>query len=103
FRAFPAFDTQLMGWYQKTNAAGTIVIGESYNATDGDLDIAYSLLLADKQWGSTGTIHYLAEATNVIAACLLTDINRTQWSVMRGDTGQSDQSTRTSDFLLEHF
>jgi len=35
-------------------------------ASDGDMDIAYSLLLAHKQWGSDGTINYLSEAKRMI-------------------------------------
>jgi endo-1,4-beta-D-glucanase Y len=37
-------------------------------ALDGDIDMTYGLLLADKQWGSDGPINYLAEALNNIAA-----------------------------------
>lgn len=103
FRAHPAYNTQLMGWYQRKTSSGAVVDGERYNATDGDLDIAYSLILADRQWGSGGAINYLAEAKNVIRAIMQADINRTYWTVMRGDTGQGDQSTRTSDYMLDHF
>ena len=40
--------------------------GHFDSATDGDLDIAYSLLLAHKQWGSNGTVNYLKEAQDMI-------------------------------------
>src|SRR5215475_209049 len=36
------------------------------SATDGDMDIAYALLLADHQWGSNGDIDYLSQARNII-------------------------------------
>ncbi len=36
------------------------------SATDGDMDIAYSLLLAHFQWGSTGAINYLDAAKKMI-------------------------------------
>src|SRR5215470_16972487 len=36
------------------------------SATDGDLDIAYALLLAHHQWGSNGNIDYLSQATKII-------------------------------------
>jgi len=36
------------------------------SATDGDLDVALALLLAHKQWGSTGTINYIQEAENLL-------------------------------------
>ena len=50
--------------------------GKSYSATDGDLDIAFGLLLADKQWGSAGAINYLAEARKVIAAIKMFEMNQ---------------------------
>ncbi len=103
FRAHPAYAPQLMGWYQRLDGAGNVVDGERWNATDGDLDIAYSLLVAHVQWGSGGAINYLQEARNVIAAIMSADINRTWWSVLRGDTGQADQDARMSDFMLDHF
>jgi len=37
------------------------------SATDGDLDIAFGLLLADAQWGSSGAIDYHQAARDVIA------------------------------------
>ncbi|GGH19501.1 glycosyl hydrolase family 8 [Paenibacillus segetis] len=36
-------------------------------AISGDLNIAYSLILAHNQWGSKGNINYLAEANNRIS------------------------------------
>lgn len=53
-----------MAWFQTkscTSAEG------ADSASDGDLDIAYPLLLADKQWGSCGAIDYAAEAQQVRA------------------------------------
>ena len=38
------------------------------SATDGDLDIAYALLLADVQWGSIGEINYRGEAERTLEA-----------------------------------
>lgn len=32
---------------------GAMQSGDADSATDGDLDIAYSLLLADQRWGSS--------------------------------------------------
>ena len=48
----------LMSWAQR------IVCGhdEESSASDGDIDIAYSLLLADAQWSSQGNINYLLKA-----------------------------------------
>jgi hypothetical protein len=43
----------LMHWY--INAAGTQVLGNG-GATDSDEDIAWSLVMADRQWGGSGTV-----------------------------------------------
>jgi len=40
--------------------------GDSDSATDGDMDIAYALILADRQWGSGGAIDYLGQAKDTI-------------------------------------
>ena len=52
----------LMAWSQDKNCKSI----DPSSATDGDMDIAYSLLLADKQWGSNGAVNYLEEAQNMI-------------------------------------
>jgi endo-1,4-beta-D-glucanase Y len=93
----------LMAWAQDSSC--TSVDGPD-SATDGDLDIAYSLLLADKQWGSGGSIDYLAQARRIISAILASDIHP-QNSILVGDWA-SDPSdschdgTRPSDFATGH-
>ena len=77
-------------------------------ATDGDLDIAQSLLLADKQWGSAGPVNYKAEALKVIAAIEAHEIAPKSFHVLMGDWASLDEpkqyyGTRTSDFMLSHF
>ncbi|WP_151735013.1 glycosyl hydrolase family 8 [Paenibacillus tengchongensis] len=92
----------LMAW--KQNSSFQNIEGED-SAADGDMDIAYSLLLAHKQWGSTGTVNYLQAATNIINAIMNSDINQTQWTIRLGDwasSGTYNTATRTSDFLLNH-
>ncbi|MGL5742777.1 MAG: glycosyl hydrolase family 8 [Legionella sp.] len=64
----------LMAWAQDKDLHD---IGGTDSATDGDMDIAYALLLADKQWGSSGSINYLQDAKNMINA------------IMAGDDGHS--------------
>jgi endo-1,4-beta-D-glucanase Y len=77
-------------------------------ASDGDIDIAFSLLLADKQWGSDGNINYLTEANTIINAIMLDEINPDSWTVKLGDWSNSSEpnyyyGTRTSDFITSHF
>lgn len=98
------FTPGLMAWNQN-RACGDVAGGDS--ASDGDLDIAYALLLADKQWGSCGPIDYLAEARRVIAAVKAGDLDATAQYVKLGDWATSGDpyydSTRTSDFMPDHY
>jgi endo-1,4-beta-D-glucanase Y len=79
------------------------------SATDGDMDIAFGLLLAYVQWGDTT---YLNEAKRMIADIegenrKEGDINQDLSSVKLGDwvtdPGVYMNSTRTSDFIMDHF
>ncbi len=68
-------------------------------ATDGDLDMAMALLLANRQWGDTA---YWTEATNYlnqIAAALV----RTDYSLRLGDWNSVAGQTRPSDFMPSEF
>jgi hypothetical protein len=86
----------LMDWRLYANGTSA---GEGWNAMDGDEDIAMALLMADKQWGSTGKWNYLQEAKNTIAALK-------SWN-MKPDGTTKGLSTahvsRTSDYMIGHF
>ena len=77
------------------------------SASDGDMDIAYSLLLANAQWGSKGTINYLNEAKSMIAAIMKQEINHTSFSVLLSNAIEPDSKDyfdmRSSDFMPAHF
>jgi len=77
---------------------------------DGDADIAYALLLADRQWGSNaGAIDYRARALDVLAGILDSEIGPASRLPMLGDwftTSEplySEWTPRTSDFMSGHF
>jgi endoglucanase len=96
----------LMDWQQLScdDPAGP----DDGSASDGDIDIAFSLLLAHKQWGSEGTIKYLAEAKNIISAIMQDEINPDTRTVKLGDWSNAEDpdyyyGTRTSDFITSHF
>ncbi|MFJ2054769.1 glycosyl hydrolase family 8 [Streptomyces sp. NPDC087908] len=76
-------------------------------ATDGDMDVAYGLLLADRQWGSTGTYNYKDLALKHIAAIKKDELNPTTKLLKLGDwTSSGDQYyylSRTSDWMVDHF
>jgi len=80
--------------------------GDDDSATDGDLDIAFALLLADKQWGSNGSISYLNEAKKIINAIKQSDVNHEAWTLKLGDWSDDEDeyylATRTSDFMPDH-
>jgi hypothetical protein len=93
---FDASGKYLMDW--RLNADGTSA-GTGWNAMDGDLDIAMALLMADKQWGSTGTWNYLQEGKNTIGA--IKHFNMAADGTTKGlaNAGVS----RTSDYMIGHF
>ncbi len=103
-RAHPSSRSKyLMAWAQKTN--GTDL--DKTSAADGDIDIAYSLLLASKQWGDKGAINYLQEAKAMINAIMLYEINPKTWSVLLSDGIEEESkdyfAMRSSDFMPAHF
>jgi endo-1,4-beta-D-glucanase Y len=107
YKAHPSVNNaSLMAWSQVTGCIDDPSGGDD-GATDGDLDIAYALLLADKQWGSSGAINYLTEAISIINAIKQDDINPSIWTTKLGDWASPSDSmyydTRPSDFTLNHF
>jgi len=93
----------LMAWAQYTNGKSS----DATSATDGDMDIAYSLLLADKQWGSKGLVNYLQAGKDMIADIMELDINHKTWSVLLCDGIEAESKDyfdmRSSDFMPAHF
>jgi endo-1,4-beta-D-glucanase Y len=93
----------LMAWAQYSNGKSS----DATSATDGDMDIAYSLLLADKQWGSKGPINYIKEGKAIINAIMQYEINHKTWSVLLSDGVEAESKdyfdTRSSDFMPSHF
>jgi endo-1,4-beta-D-glucanase Y len=100
----------LMAWNQTKGCGNAVrdVAGDT-SATDGDLDIAYALLLADRKWGSDGSLNYRKEALKVIAAIGKHEIDVDSQFVRIGDwvdetdEGQYAPVTRSSDFMVSHF
>jgi endoglucanase len=96
-------DSGLMAWAQDAACANTM---GADSATDGDLDIAYALLLADRQWGSAGAIDYAAAARRIVTSILASDVHPAG-SILVGDwAGAADShytGTRPSDFMTSHF
>ncbi len=101
YKAFPStINNNLMSWIIPANEDTNL---RSDSATDGDIDIAYSLLLANTKWGSSGIINYKFEAVRIINAIMESEISHTSWRVLLGDWNDNDYSTRPSDWIPDHF
>ena len=78
-------------------------------AFDGDADMAYALLMADNQWGSSGPVNYRQEARRLLAAILESMIGPQSRLPMLGDwitregPPYSQYTPRSSDFMPGHF
>ncbi len=98
-------DPGLMAWSQDGDCKDSQ--NDSSSATDGDLDIAYALLLADKQWGSCNGIDYQSKAADLLGAIRRSEVDETGAYVLLGDwvaKGASHyDATRSSDFMPGHF
>ena len=107
----------LMSWMQADNGSalidgaddGEMEDGEGDSATDGDMDVAYALLLADKIWGSDGEFDYKELAVNMINDIMEYDVNHDTWMTNLGDWSYDAKpgskyyaATRPSDFIMTH-
>jgi endo-1,4-beta-D-glucanase Y len=93
----------LMSWSQRNSCRHD----EESSASDGDIDIAYSLLLADAQWTSRGHINYAMQAKSIIAAIMEQEINTKTYSVLESNSVESTSrdyfDMRSSDFIPAEF
>ncbi|MFI6393528.1 glycosyl hydrolase family 8 [Nonomuraea sp. NPDC050547] len=82
-------------------------VNGSDGATDGDMDVAYGLLLADRQWGSNGTYNYKNLAVRHINAIKKDELNPSTNLLKLGDwSTPSDHRyyvSRASDWMADHF
>lgn len=94
----------LMSWKQDDKCRN---VEGNNSATDGDMDIAYALLLADRQWGSGGAINYRSEAVRVVQAIMLKDVHPADLHILLGSWVLGGDrkfhfGARTSDFMTHH-
>lgn len=85
-------------------------INGSDSATDGDLDAAYALLLAHKQWGSKGALDYQAGAKRIMKAMLRSNVATKSRLTTLGDwvttldaSSKYKFASRSSDWMPGHF
>jgi endo-1,4-beta-D-glucanase Y len=98
-------DSSLMAWRQVSECDPL----KETSATDADLDITYSLLLANAQWGSNGKFNYLKEARTILRDIRLKDIHPVHYTFLLGNSISTDAYgswdscvIRTSDFMPSH-
>lgn len=106
-RANPSnIDSRLMAWEVPNSGGG------ADSAFDGDNDMAYALLLADRQWGSStapGAINYRAEFDTLAAGIMASTIGPQSRLPMLGDWATANGGTynqwtpRSSDFTTAQF
>ncbi len=102
-RAHPSgIESRLMAWEFPEKGRDS-----ADSAFDGDADMAYGLLLADRQWGSAGAVNYRQAALEVIAGIKAATIGKKSRLPLLGDWVDGEKynewQTRTSDFLFGHF
>ncbi len=103
----------LMAWSQNDRCRDVAGVDA---ATDGDLDIAYALLIASRRWqgsppaGGAPRVNYRREATRVITAlrgsAFFGPGQRLAYLPKLGDwvtSGTYARGTRTSDWMFDHF
>jgi len=97
----------LMAWRQTGQGIAMVSNkAEKTSATDGDLDIAYALILADEQWGSSGKIKYNKLAKKLLKSIKKHEINSTTKLPKVGDwaiNSDSSKLVRTSDLMTAYF
>jgi endoglucanase len=104
-RARPAYSITaaggkyLMDWRLAADGSSQAAAGGGWNAMDADEDIAMALLMADRQWGSSGAWNYKQEAINTINA--LKTINMKLDGTTKGLS--TPDVSRTSDYMIGHF
>ncbi len=104
FKSHPSSTSQyLMAWAQTGSFKNT----DGSSASDGDMDIAYSLLLAGTQWGNEGSINYYKEATAMLSDIMKQEINPKTFSVLLSNSIEPESKDyfdmRSSDFMPAHF
>ncbi|SHI87674.1 Glycosyl hydrolases family 8 [Clostridium cavendishii DSM 21758] len=107
-KTYPSFyNKNLMAWQQIKDSNNNIINSEprTSSATDGDMDISYSLLIANKLW-KDDNIDYRAEALIRINALMKSCVNKTDYILTLGDWVEGIENnnfksvTRSSDFMI---
>jgi endoglucanase len=88
----------LMAWKQVPAHGQIVDISDQSPAPDADMDIAYALLMADKQWGSRGAINYRGLGIRMVNAIMSVHVNKNFFIIAANEQG----GVRSSDFMPDH-
>ena len=94
----------LMNW--EIGPDGTVTSGGLGGATDGDVDMAWALIVADRQWGGGGTLPktYFAYARDLINSIWTSEVDHTRGEMlMAGDQWGNVDVTNPSYFAPAYF
>ncbi|WP_349516201.1 glycosyl hydrolase family 8 [Leuconostoc suionicum] len=99
---------RLMAWKQnKSNNNMQTLTKNNTDATDGDMDIAYALLMADQKWHSAGKYNYKKLATNIVNDLIKYNYNDENELLRVGNWAKDDEKynnlIRTSDLIPSYF
>jgi endo-1,4-beta-D-glucanase Y len=92
----------LMASAQKRNGEIMKDVDET-SASDGDIDIGFALLLADRQWGSAGRVHYRQEAVRMVDSIFAQEIDTSGYTIVQSNAIESDGSPDFHDFRSSDF
>jgi endo-1,4-beta-D-glucanase Y len=110
-KSYPSiYNQDLMAWQQIKDSKGSIInsVPKTSSATDGDMDISYGLLLANKLWGENDKINYKTESLKRIHALMDSCVNKKDYILTLGDWVKEIEGKnfkyvcRSSDFLIYH-
>jgi len=90
---------KVMNW-KINGCSGT---AEPNGATDAELDAAFALIVADYQWGSTGTINYKNDAKSLIATIKTHEVEANTYVLKPGDQFGGSQITNISYFSPAYY
>lgn len=108
-KSYPSiYNKNLMSWQQVKDSKGNIVNSndKTDSATDGDMDISYGLLLANKLWKKDTNLNYRNEAILRINALMDSCVDKTDYILTLGDWVKGIEKnnfknvTRSSDFMI---
>lgn len=104
-----AGSSPIMSWIvPKAKFEGTSELNKllKSSATDGDIDIAYALLIAHKTWGSNGDINYIQECEKHIKAIAKWDLDTVynftrlgDWQKNVSDNSRFKHASRPCDWM----